>query len=101
MVSSHSLLKARSYNFFMSLTILRPLALLLFTVQSVLPEAAQKIGVSTDTLGNYDRGKSYPDIPILRKIESVYGVPYDRLIFLSLDFGLTEKRTEKPERKSS
>ena len=59
-------------------------------------EAAQKIGVSTDT-----RGKSYPDIPILRKIESVYGVPYDRLIFLSLDFGLTEKRTEKPERKSS
>ncbi len=101
MVSSHSLLKARSNNFFMSLTILRPLALLLFTVQSVLPEAAQKIGVSTDTLGNYERGKSYPDIPILRKIESVYGVPYDRLIFLSLDFGLTEKRTEKPERKSS
>jgi len=85
----------------MSLTILRPLALLLFTVQSVLPEAAQKIGVSTDTLGNYERGKSYPDIPILRKIESVYGVPYDRLIFLSLDFGLTEKRTEKPERKNS
>ena len=101
MVSSHSLLKARSNNFFMSLTILRPLALLLFTVQSVLPEAAQKIGVSTDTLGNYERGKSYPDIPILRKSESVYGVPYDRLIFLSLDFGLTEKRTEKPERKSS
>ena len=101
MVSSHSLLKARSNNFFMSLTILRPLALLLFTVQSGLPEAAQKIGVSTDTLGNYERGKSYPDIPILRKIESVYGVPYDRLIFLSLDFGLTEKRTEKPERKNS
>ena len=66
MVSSHSLLKARSNNFFMSLTILRPLALLLFTVQSVLPEAAQKIGVSTDTLGNYERGKSYPDIPFLK-----------------------------------
>lgn len=54
-------------------------------------EAAQKIGVSTDTLGNYERGKSYPDIPVLRKIEEVYGVPYDRLIFLPLDFGLTEK----------
>ena len=101
MVSSHSLLKARSNNFFMSLTILRPLALLLFTVQSVLPEAAQKIGVSTDTLGNYERGKSYPDIPILRKIESVYGVPYDRIIFLSLDLKKKKKRTEKPERKSS
>lgn len=53
-------------------------------------EAAELIGVSTDTLGNYERGKSYPDIPILRKIEEVYSVPYDRLIFLPLDFGLTE-----------
>lgn len=53
-------------------------------------EAAKKIGVSTDTLGNYERGKSYPDIPTLRRIEEVYGVPYDRIIFLPLDFGLTE-----------
>ena len=30
-------------------------------------EAAKLIGVSVDTLGNYERGKSYPDIPILRK----------------------------------
>ena len=64
-------------------------------------DAAKLLGISVDTLRNYERGKSYPDIPILRKIESVYGEPYDRLIFLSLDFGLTEKRTEKPERKSS
>lgn len=54
-------------------------------------EAADLIGVSKDTLGNYERGKSYPDIPILRKIEEVYGVSYDNLIFLPLDFGLTEK----------
>lgn len=53
-------------------------------------EAAKLIGISTDTLGNYERGKSYPDIPILRKIEEIYGVSYDRLIFLPLDFGLTE-----------
>lgn len=53
--------------------------------------AAKEIGISTDTLGNYERGKSYPDIPILRKIEKVYGVPYDRIIFLPLDFGLTEQ----------
>ena len=53
-------------------------------------EAAELIGVSTDTLGNYERGKSYPDIPVLRKIEEVYGVSYDRLIFLPLDFGITE-----------
>lgn len=53
-------------------------------------EAAEKIGISADTLGNYERGKSYPDIPVLRKIEEIYGIPYDRLIFLPLDFGLTE-----------
>lgn len=54
-------------------------------------EAARLIGISTDTLGNYERGKSYPDIPVLRKIEEVYGIPYNRIIFLPLDFGLTEK----------
>ena len=52
-------------------------------------EAAKLIGVSVDTLGNYERGKSYPDIPILRRIEEVYGIPYDRLIFLPLDYDKT------------
>ena len=57
-------------------------------------EAAKLIGISTDTLGNYERGKSYPDIPILRRIEEVYGIPYNRIIFLPLDFGLTENEKE-------
>lgn len=52
-------------------------------------EAAKMIGVSADTLGNYERGKSYPDIPVLRNIERVYGVPYNRLIFLPLDYDKT------------
>ena len=52
-------------------------------------EAAKRIGISTDTLGNYERGRSYPDIPVLRKIEEVYGVPYERLIFLPLDYDKT------------
>lgn len=51
--------------------------------------AASKIGISTDTLGNYERGKSYPDIPVLRKIEEVYGIPYERLIFLPLEYDKT------------
>lgn len=45
-------------------------------------EAAKRIGISQDTLSNYERGKSYPDIPILKKIEEVYQVTYDQLIFL-------------------
>ena len=48
--------------------------------------AAKLIGISTDTLGNYERGKSYPDVPVLRKIEEIYGIPYERLIFLPLDY---------------
>lgn len=52
-------------------------------------QAAKLIGISVDTLGNYERGKSYPDIPILRKIEEVYGIPYNRLIFLPLDYDKT------------
>lgn len=52
-------------------------------------KAANLIGVSVDTLGNYERGKSYPDIPVLRKIEEVYEVPYERLIFLPMDYDKT------------
>lgn len=52
-------------------------------------EAAKLIGISADTLGNYERGKSYPDIPVLRSIESVYGIPYEQLIFLPLDYDKT------------
>ena len=52
-------------------------------------EAGKLIGVSTDTISNYERGKSYPDIPVLRKIEEVYGIPYNRIIFLPLDYDKT------------
>ena len=52
-------------------------------------DAAKLLGISVDTLRNYERGKSYPDIPILRKIEEVYDIPYSRLIFLPLDYDKT------------
>lgn len=55
-------------------------------------DAAKRIGVSVDTLSNYERGKTYPDIPTLRKIESLYGVTYDNLIFLPLDYDITVNR---------
>lgn len=49
--------------------------------------AAKLIGVTVDTLSNYERGKSFPDVPIIKKIEQVYGVPYNNLIFLPGDNG--------------
>lgn len=33
-------------------------------------EASKILGISVDTLGNYERGKSYPDIPVLKRLKS-------------------------------
>lgn len=48
-------------------------------------EAAKKLGISDDVLSNYERGKTYPNIPMLKKIEEVYQVEYDQLLFLEKD----------------
>ncbi|MCM1288174.1 MAG: helix-turn-helix transcriptional regulator [Clostridium sp.] len=52
-------------------------------------ETAKKIGVSKDILGNYERGKSYLDVPIIRQIEKVYDIQFDRIIFLPLHYDNT------------
>ena len=44
-------------------------------------EAADKIGVTVDTIGNWERAKSFPNALQIRRIEEIYGVPYDGLIF--------------------
>ena len=45
-------------------------------------EAAEKIGVSTNTLCAYERGTTFPDVRVLKRIEDVYGVEYKNIIFL-------------------
>lgn len=45
-------------------------------------EAAKKLGVTVDTLRNWEKGKSYPDAMRIRRIEEIYNVHYDDLIFL-------------------
>lgn len=45
-------------------------------------EAADKIGVTVDTMSNWERAKSFPNALQIRRIEEVYGVSYDNLIFL-------------------
>lgn len=50
-------------------------------------DAAREIGISECTLSNYERGRSFPDVPTIKKIEEVYGVSYSELIFLPKDNG--------------
>lgn len=52
-------------------------------------QAALGIGISVDTLGKYERGITYPNIPVLRRIEEFYEISYNNIIFLPLDYGKT------------
>lgn len=45
-------------------------------------EAANALGISVDTLSNYERGKTYPDVILIKKIEKLYQVEYNQIIFL-------------------
>ena len=44
-------------------------------------QAAKGIGISVETLANYEKGITYPDIPTLKKIEKHYGVNYNDIDF--------------------
>lgn len=44
-------------------------------------KAANLIGISVETLANYEKGLTYPDIPTLKKIEKVYETKYDNINF--------------------
>lgn len=50
-------------------------------------EAAKLLDISEYTLSNYEKGKTYPDVPVLKRIEKLYDVSYNQLIFLSCDYG--------------
>lgn len=50
-------------------------------------EAAKQLGLAVDTLSKYERGKSFPDVPIIQRIEQLYGISYNDLIFLPQNYG--------------
>lgn len=47
-----------------------------------LDEASVKIGITKDTLSKYERGITYPDVPMIKRIEEVYNTSYDKINFL-------------------
>ena len=53
--------------------------------------AAAKIGVTPETLGNWENAKTFPDVKQITKIEDLYNVNYADINFLPNNIGLTEK----------
>ena len=47
-------------------------------------EAAKAIGISVDTLGNYERGTTFPDVPVIKRMEEVYETNYNDINFFVL-----------------
>lgn len=58
-------------------------------------EAAEKLGIPQRTLWNYEKGKSFPNVPMIVKIENLYGVKYEDIIFLPNDSVKREEDTVK------
>lgn len=51
-------------------------------------EAAHRIGVRVETLSKYEKGKTFPNVPVLKQIETVYGIEYKDLVFLPDNYPL-------------
>ena len=47
--------------------------------------AAERLGVSNKTLGNWENGVTYPPADKIPEICALYGVSYDNLNFLHTD----------------
>lgn len=50
-------------------------------------KAAEMLGISQSTLMNYEQGKTFPPQPTIQKMETLYGVGYNDIIFLPKDNG--------------
>ena len=46
-------------------------------------EAAKRLGIAVDTLRQYEAGNTFPDVPMIRKIEDLYSVSYNDINFFS------------------
>ena len=45
-------------------------------------KAAERLEISADTLRRYEQAKAFPDVQMIKKIERLYGMSYNDLIFL-------------------
>ena len=52
--------------------------------------AAEILGVTPETLGRWEAGKTFPNVPQITAIERLYGVNYADINFLPQNIGLTD-----------
>ncbi|QLL75795.1 helix-turn-helix transcriptional regulator [Limosilactobacillus reuteri] len=45
-------------------------------------QAAKAVGVSKETWANYEKKKTFPTVPVIKKIETVFDISYNDIIFL-------------------
>lgn len=50
-------------------------------------QAASLIGVTKDTISNWERNKNFPGVNMIPKIEEAYSVSYSDIIFFKKDVG--------------
>ena len=48
-------------------------------------QSAKAIGVSVETWQNYEKGITFPDVPIINRIIEHFGVSYDNINFFCND----------------
>jgi transcriptional regulator with XRE-family HTH domain len=46
-------------------------------------EAAKALGIRKETLINYELGRTYPDVLVIKKMEQLYGVQYSDIKFFN------------------
>jgi putative transcriptional regulator len=44
-------------------------------------DAAKSLGISVNTLASYERGKTFPEVPTIKEMETLYGIEYKDIIF--------------------
>lgn len=54
-------------------------------------DTADKIGVNVGTWINWENQKTFPDARKIAKIEEVFDIHYDDIIFFNINHGLTVK----------
>ena len=56
-------------------------------------EAAKRLGITPETLRNYERGKQVPNWTTVKEMEKIYGISADNIFFGS-KLALSEKDAE-------